>query len=124
MYMTARNEASSLIESALYAARPLLVNVLSMTQARRRCHCMKNAHHSAAAAVGGAGFIRVFDFAVHAQIASGLLQPVLRDWNEESTHPVSIVHAGSLPLLPQLEIFAQFVTGLFPVHASVDRLQA
>lgn len=83
-----------------------------------------DAQAAAEAAVGGVGFIRVFDFAVHAQVACGLLQLVLRDWNEASTHCVWLVHAGNLPVFPQLEIFAQFVTGLFPVHATADRYHA
>ena len=51
-------------------------------RAHRRCrapHCRSAIRESAVtAAISGAGFVRSLDFTVEAQIASGLLQPVLR----------------------------------------------
>src|SRR5690606_39562711 len=42
------------------------------------------------AAVSGAGFVRALDFTVEAQIAAGLLVPVLEDRNEGAWLPVSV----------------------------------
>jgi LysR family transcriptional regulator for bpeEF and oprC len=67
-----------------------------------------------AAAVSGAGFVRSLDFAVEAQIASGLLQPVLEDWNEEALWPVSVVYPQHRQPTAKIKAFIEFVAGLFP----------
>jgi DNA-binding transcriptional LysR family regulator len=67
-----------------------------------------------AAAVSGAGFVRALDFTVEAQIASGLLQPVLQDWNEGAAWPISVVYPQHRQPTPKIKAFIEFVTGLFP----------
>ncbi|HEY4368246.1 MAG TPA: LysR family transcriptional regulator [Steroidobacteraceae bacterium] len=67
-----------------------------------------------AAAVSGAGFVRTLDFTVEAQIASGLLLPVLEDWNEGSWWPVSVVYPQHRQPTAKIRAFIDFVSGLFP----------
>ncbi|HEX2492984.1 MAG TPA: LysR family transcriptional regulator [Steroidobacter sp.] len=67
-----------------------------------------------AAAVGGAGFVRSLDFAVEAQVAAGLLQPLLEDWNEDAMWPVSIVYPQHRQATAKIKAFTEFLTGLFP----------
>jgi LysR family transcriptional regulator for bpeEF and oprC len=69
-----------------------------------------------AAAVGGAGFVRTLDFTVEAQIAAGLLQPVLEDWNEGATWPVWVLYPHRQPAV-KIRAFVEFVTGLFADEA-------
>ncbi|WP_129778369.1 LysR family transcriptional regulator [Peristeroidobacter soli] len=65
-----------------------------------------------AAAVGGAGFVRTLDFTVETQIAAGLLQPVLAEWNEGATWPVWVLYPHRQPAV-KIRAFVEFVTGLF-----------
>lgn len=67
-----------------------------------------------AAAISGAGFVRSLDFTVEAQIASGLLQPVLEDWNEDAIWPVSVVYPQHRQPTAKIKAFIEFVSGLFP----------
>lgn len=67
-----------------------------------------------AAAVSGAGFVRALDFTVEAQVASGLLRPVLADWNEGSWWPVSVVYPQHRQPTAKIRAFIDFVAGLFP----------
>lgn len=67
-----------------------------------------------AAAVSGAGFVRSLDFTVEAQIASGLLQPVLEDWNDGAYWPVSVVYPQHRQPTAKIRAFIDFVSGLFP----------
>lgn len=67
-----------------------------------------------AAAVSGAGFVRVLDFTVEAQIASGLLKPVLTDWNDGAWWPVSVVYPQHRQPTAKIKAFIEFATGLFP----------
>lgn len=67
-----------------------------------------------AAAVSGAGFVRTLDFTVEAQVASGLLLPVLEDWNEGSWWPVSVVYPQHRQPTAKIRAFIDFVAGLFP----------
>lgn len=69
-----------------------------------------------AAAVSGAGFVRTLDFTVEAQIASGLLEPVLEDWNEGALWPVSVVYPQHRQPTAKIKAFVEFVAGLFPHH--------
>lgn len=69
-----------------------------------------------AAAVSGAGFVRSLDFSVEKQIASGLLQPVLEDWNDEAIWPVSVVYPQHRQATAKIKAFIEFVSGLFPQH--------
>jgi DNA-binding transcriptional LysR family regulator len=69
---------------------------------------------AAAAAVSGAGFVRLLDFNVEVQIATGLLQPVLADWNEGATWPVSVVYPQNRQPTAKLKAFMEFVAGVFP----------
>ncbi len=71
-----------------------------------------------AAAVSGAGFVRSLDFTVEAQIASGLLQPVLEDWNDGAYWPVSVVYPQHRQPTAKIRAFIDFVTGLFPQAGS------
>lgn len=66
------------------------------------------------AAVSGAGFVRALDFTVEAQVASGLLLPVLEDWNEGAVWPVSVVYPQHRQPTPKIKAFIEFVSGLFP----------
>jgi len=67
-----------------------------------------------AAAVSGAGFVRALDFVVEAQIASGLLRPVLEDWNEGAWWPVSVVYPQHRQPTAKIRAFIEFCAGLFP----------
>ncbi|MFL6550059.1 MAG: LysR family transcriptional regulator [Povalibacter sp.] len=67
-----------------------------------------------AAAVSGAGFVRSLDFTVEAQIASGLLRPVLQDWNEGAYWPVSVVYPQHRQPTAKIRAFIEFAAGLFP----------
>jgi LysR family transcriptional regulator, regulator for bpeEF and oprC len=67
-----------------------------------------------AAAVSGAGFVRSLHFTVEAQIAAGLLQPVLEDWNEGAWWPVSVVYPQHRQATAKIKAFTDFVTGLLP----------
>lgn len=70
-----------------------------------------------AAAVSGAGFVRSLDFTTEAQIASGLLKPVLEDWNEGAYWPVSVVYPQHRQPTAKIRAFIDFVAGLFPQSA-------
>jgi LysR family transcriptional regulator for bpeEF and oprC len=72
------------------------------------------------AAVSGAGFVHSLDFTVEAQIASGLLRPVLQDWNAESYRPVSVVYPQHRQPTAKVKAFIDFVAGLFPQAAAVS----
>lgn len=74
-----------------------------------------------AAAVSGAGFVRSLDFTVEAQIASGLLQPVLEDWNDGAYWPVSVVYPQHRQPTAKIRAFIDFVAGLFPQMDSPAR---
>ena len=78
---------------------------------------MSDPETAAAAAVGGAGFARLLDFNVEAQIATGLLQPVLADWNEGATWPVSVVYPQNRQPTAKLKVFIEFVASVFPSGA-------
>ena len=69
------------------------------------------------AAVSGAGFVHTLDFTVEAQIASGLLRPVLSEWNAESFRPVSVVYPQHRQPTAKVKAFIDFVAGLFPQAA-------
>lgn len=71
------------------------------------------------AAVSGAGFVRTLDFTVEAQIAAGLLRPVLEDWNEGAVWPVSVVYPQHRQPTPKIRAFIDFVQGLFPQTPAV-----
>jgi LysR family transcriptional regulator, regulator for bpeEF and oprC len=64
-----------------------------------------------AAAVRGGGILLVPSLAVEAQIAAGLLVPLLQDWTAPG-RAVYMQHDG--PLTSQLRTFADFVAGLLP----------
>ena len=49
-----------------------------------------------------------------AQIATGLLKPVLEDWNEGAWWPVSIVYPQHRQPTAKIRAFVDFVAGLFP----------
>ena len=70
------------------------------------------------AAVSGAGFVRSLDFTVEAQIAAGLLQPVLQDWNDGAIWPVSVVYPQHRQSTARIKAFIDFATGLFPQRSS------
>lgn len=74
-----------------------------------------------AAAVSGAGFVRTLDFTAEAQIASGLLQPVLEDWNDGAWWPVSVVYPQHRQPTAKIRAFIEFVSGLFP-QVTPDRV--
>lgn len=67
-----------------------------------------------AAAISGAGFVRSLDFTVEAHIATGLLVPVLEDWNDGAWWPVSVVYPQHRQPTAKIRAFIDFVAGLFP----------
>lgn len=67
-----------------------------------------------AAAISGAGFIRSLDFSVEQYIATGLLVPVLEDWNEGAWWPVSVIYPQHRQPTAKIRAFIDFVAGLFP----------
>jgi LysR family transcriptional regulator for bpeEF and oprC len=80
-----------------------------------------DAESAVAAAVSGAGFVRVLDFTVEAQVAAGLLQPVLEDWNDGAWWPVSVVYPQHRQPTAKIRAFIEFCDGLFP---EIDQLEA
>ena len=72
-----------------------------------------------AAAVSGAGFVRTLNFTAEAQVASGLLKPVLEDWNDGAYWPVSVVYPQHRQPTAKIRAFIDFVSGLFPQAPSV-----
>jgi LysR family transcriptional regulator, regulator for bpeEF and oprC len=76
-----------------------------------------------AAAVSGAGFVRSLDFTVEAQIASGLLRPVLEDWNEGAWWPVSVVYPQHRQPTAKVRAFIDFVAGLFPEAGGAEAIR-
>ncbi len=72
------------------------------------------------AAISGGGFVRMLDFAVEAQIAAGLLRPVLEDWNEDSNWPVWVVYPQHRQPTAKVRAFVDFVAGLFPSTGNGD----
>lgn len=73
-----------------------------------------------AAAVGGAGFLRILRFSVEAYIGAGLLRPVLEDWNEGAFWPVSVVYPRDRQPSAKLKAFIEFLAGLFPTAPSPE----
>jgi LysR family transcriptional regulator, regulator for bpeEF and oprC len=71
-----------------------------------------------AAAVSGAGFVRSLDFTVEAQIAAGLLVPVMQDWNDGAHWPVSVVYPQHRQPTAKIKAFIEFAVGLFPQVSS------
>lgn len=71
-----------------------------------------------AAAVRGAGFIRVPALAVEAHIAAGLLRPLLLDWTPPNR---AVWFKYASPMTSELETFAEFVAGLLPSEATLLR---
>lgn len=67
-----------------------------------------------AAAVASAGFVRTLDFTVEAQIAAGLLVPVLQDWNDGAQWPVSVVYPQHRQPTAKIKAFIDFAVSLFP----------
>jgi LysR family transcriptional regulator, regulator for bpeEF and oprC len=67
-----------------------------------------------AAAVRGAGYVRVFDIEADREIAAGLLYTVLEDWCGD-VEPVTLVHRQDRLMCPEIVAFATFVAGLFPL---------
>ena len=65
------------------------------------------------AAVHGGGYVRVLSIEADQYVASGLLRPVLDEWNEES-HPITIVHSRDCIAHNELLAFSDFVVGLLP----------
>jgi LysR family transcriptional regulator, regulator for bpeEF and oprC len=72
-----------------------------------------DADAAVAAAVRGGGYVRVLSIEAEQKIASGLLQPVLEDWNGGS-RPVSIAYARDRRPGDVVVAFSAFVGGLFP----------
>jgi LysR family transcriptional regulator, regulator for bpeEF and oprC len=73
------------------------------------------------AAISGAGFVRALNFTAEAQIAAGLLQPVLEDWNDGAWWPVSVVYPQHRQPTAKIRAFTDFVAGLFP-QVTPDRM--
>ena len=67
-----------------------------------------------AAAISGAGFVRSLDFTTEQYIATGLLVPVLEDWNEGAWWPVSVIYPQHRQPTAKIRAFIDFIAGLFP----------
>jgi LysR family transcriptional regulator for bpeEF and oprC len=93
-------------------------NVVEHTIFPRAALSFSDPQSAVTAAVSGAGFVHSLDFTVEAQIASGLLRPVLQDWNAESYRPVSI----SSPACSRRPLLPPHPRNPLPQHAS-RRLQ-
>ena len=65
------------------------------------------------AAMRGGGYVRVLSIEADQYVASGLLRPVLDEWNEES-QPITIVHSRDCIAHDELLAFGDFVAGLLP----------
>jgi LysR family transcriptional regulator for bpeEF and oprC len=72
-----------------------------------------DADAAVAAAVRGGGYVRVLCIEADQKVASGLLQPVLENWNAGS-RPISIVHMRDGPPGDEVVAFSAFVAGLVP----------
>jgi LysR family transcriptional regulator for bpeEF and oprC len=70
-----------------------------------------DAHSAVLAAVRGGGMILVPALAVEAQVAAGLLTPLLPDWSAPGP---AIWMRQTGPVTSELEAFADFVASLFP----------
>lgn len=66
------------------------------------------------AAVSGAGIVTVLDVLARRSIASGMLRPILTDWQGPSRHPISVVYRQQRHVPANVRVFADFVAGLFP----------
>jgi DNA-binding transcriptional LysR family regulator len=79
-----------------------------------------NPETALAAATRGGGYVRVRCFEAEQQIAAGLLQAVLEDWND-LPWPVTLVRPRGRTVRPEAVVFGEFVAGLLP---SYDRSSA
>ena len=68
-------------------------------------------------AVHGGGYVQVLSIEAEQQIAAGLLQPVLCDWNE-APQPVAIVRARHRHSCKEILAFCNFVASLLPANAT------
>ncbi len=66
------------------------------------------------AAVSGAGIVTVLDVLARRSIASGMLRPILTDWQGPGRHPISLVYRQQRHVPANVRAFADFVAGLFP----------
>ena len=65
------------------------------------------------AAIGGAGFVRALSVGLEAQVAAGLLQPVLQDWNEGASWPVYVVYPSHRQPTAKIRALIDFAMSLF-----------
>jgi LysR family transcriptional regulator for bpeEF and oprC len=72
------------------------------------------------AAVSGAGIVTVLDVLASRSIASGVLRPILTDWQGPNRHPISVVYRQQRHLPANVRVFADFVAGLFPRRPPTD----
>jgi LysR family transcriptional regulator, regulator for bpeEF and oprC len=72
-----------------------------------------DAGSAVAAAVRGGGYVRVLSIEADQHIASGLLQPVLEEWNEEKLS-VKIAYSQDRVASDEIVAFGDFVAGLLP----------
>lgn len=66
------------------------------------------------AAANGAGIVTVLDVVAKRAIASGMLRPILADWQPADLQPISIVYLPQWQSHAGVRAFADFVAGLFP----------
>jgi LysR family transcriptional regulator for bpeEF and oprC len=66
------------------------------------------------AAVSGAGIVTVLDVLARRAIASGMLRPILTDWQGPNRCPISVVYRQQRNVPANVRVFADFVAGLFP----------
>ncbi|MGH8185926.1 MAG: LysR substrate-binding domain-containing protein [Steroidobacteraceae bacterium] len=74
-----------------------------------------NPETALAAAMHGGGYVRVQSFEADRQIAAGLLQPVLEDWNDLPVS-VTLVRPRGRVASPEAVVFGEFVAGLLPSY--------
>jgi LysR family transcriptional regulator for bpeEF and oprC len=72
------------------------------------------------AAVSGAGIVTVHDVLARRAIASGMLRPILTDWQDPSRHPISVVYRRQRNVPANVRVFVNFVARLFPRLAPGD----
>jgi LysR family transcriptional regulator, regulator for bpeEF and oprC len=76
-----------------------------------------NAHRDSVigVAIAGGGVVRILDWNKRQrhEIVSGLLEPVLPDWEVTEVPPVNLLYPPSVRRIPRVRVFIDFVTQLF-----------
>lgn len=66
-----------------------------------------------AAALAGAGVVRLTDLTIRAHVQSGRLVPVLLDWVMRDSPPIELLYRPTLRRIPRVRLFIDFVIDVF-----------